>query len=226
MNTPAADGLNDLLAAAGFLCLGDCAVHPADGLPNPSGQDARQLVLIGSTGPSLWSVFSQSPEFCDGAPHPLDRYTKRVLTQIATTIGAIAVFPFEGPPYHPFQRWATRCGEFSRSPMGVLTHATYGPWAGFRAAFVTGRTRDYDTAATTPGPCETCTDKPCISACPANALSEETGYDVPRCRSHLDADRTAGCWSGCRARHACPVGQSHAQTPENGRFHMTSFIAL
>jgi hypothetical protein len=35
-----------------------------------------------------------------------------------------------------------------------------------------------------------------------------------------------GCWSGCQARKACPVGQHHAPDEANGRFHMNSFVGL
>lgn len=224
MTGPAAAALTERLAAAGFLCLG--GFNAADGSVLPAltdGAPARSLLLIGSTGPSVWSRLTDSPEWGDGKADPLDRYTRRLLTDIALTEGFSAVFPFEGPPYHPFQQWATRCGGFSQSPMGVLAHRHYGPWTGFRAAFLSGAPLVSEPVESASGPCETCQEKLCISACPATALSIESGYDVPKCRDHLSASRDLDCWTGCLARRACPFGAEHRQAPDNARYHMERF---
>ncbi|MEM5583631.1 hypothetical protein WNZ15_14295 [Roseibium sp. AS2] len=215
------------LAAAGFLCLGGFAPGVGDSVPALAGGDRpNTLLLVGSTGPSIWPVLTKSPEWADGAADPLDRYTARVLGALAQSHGFEALFPFEGPPYHPFQQWAAACGGFSPSPMGVLAHRDFGPWAGFRAAFLTAGTLDAPRGADGSGPCETCADKPCLAACPANALSLSEGYDVPRCRDHLSQSRAFDCWSGCLARRACPYGTPHRQDPASARFHMESFIGL
>lgn len=226
MTQPALAELTEQLAGAGFLLLGGFPATPDDHLPKlASGQTAAQLLMIGSTGPSLWPTFSQSPEFLDGSPNPMDRYTRRILNQIASKNGFDPVFPFDGPPYHPFQQWALKCGGFSQSPLGPLTHQDYGPWLGFRAAFLSGNSLKISPPISSPnGPCDTCHDKPCLNACPVSAISLETGYDVPRCQAHLRSDQTAACWSGCLARHACPFGQDHRQSADNARFHMESFV--
>jgi hypothetical protein len=227
MNGPAAAELTKRLAAAGFLCLGGFNTADHGDLPGlASGASARSLLLIGSTGPSIWPKLRTSPEASDGTADPLDRYTRRVLTEIGTSEDFGVVFPFDGPPYHPFQQWAKRCGGFSQSPMGVLAHRDFGPWTGFRAAFLSEVPLEIADGAGSPGPCESCTDKPCISACPAKALSAAAGYDVPRCRNYLKANPNADCWSGCMARRACPYGAEHHQDPANARFHMESFIGL
>ncbi|GAB4530862.1 MAG: 4Fe-4S dicluster domain-containing protein [Roseibium sp.] len=225
MTGPAAADLDRDLAAAGFLCLGGLAGHNGLELPSVGGRPARALLLVGSTGPSIWPRLKESPEFGDGAPDPLDRYTRRVLTALAAAADCTVVFPFDGPPYHPFQQWALKCGGFSHSPMGVLAHHAYGPWAGFRATFLFADRSAAPETVTGAGPCPTCPDKPCIAACPAGALSLENGYDVPKCRDHLVADQASHCRSGCLARRACPYGQEHRQDPANARFHMDSFIA-
>jgi len=227
MTGPAAAALTERLAAAGFLCLGGFDAGTGTGLPAVAGgKPARSLLLIGSTGPSIWPELSKSPEASDDRPDPLDRYTKRVLSEIAGLEGLGVVFPFEGPPYHPFQQWAKRCGGFSQSPMGVLAHHAYGPWTGFRAAFLSAAPLALTPETGAEGPCEACVDKPCISACPAGALSAEAGYDVPKCRDHLAVSRDLDCWSGCLARRACPFGRNHQQDPANARFHMESFAGL
>ncbi|MCV0429220.1 MAG: hypothetical protein K5905_27535 [Roseibium sp.] len=228
MISPAAATFNKDLAAAGFLCLGGFEPDANAGMPEMQGDErTKALLLIGSTGPSLWPVFTRSTEYSDDAPHALDRYTKRVLTDLANTNGFRVLFPFEGPPYYPFQQWAIKCGGFSQSPMGVLAHRDYGPWSGFRAVFLSpDRQPHFIGPATMQGPCETCQDKPCLSVCPANALSREAGYDVPSCRAHLEATENAECLSGCLARRACPFGAEHQQEAATARFHMRSFLGF
>lgn len=224
MSDPALAKLNDDLAAAGFLLLGSFEPSATDGVPDISdGRPARGLCLIGSTGPSLWGPLTSAPEYRDGAPHPMDRYTKRELTRLAAGHGLDALFPFEGPPYFPFQQWALKCGGFSQSPLGVLAHETYGPWTGFRAAFLSAERVIDKQSSGDSGPCEACRDRPCLTACPVSAISVETGYDVAACKDHLKNGREIACWSGCLARHACPYGQDHKPHPENALFHMRSF---
>ncbi|MFC6654152.1 hypothetical protein ACFQEX_00670 [Roseibium salinum] len=130
MSEPAAAKLMDDLAAAGFLYLGGFAVEGDSTVPRLSGGKAPgALFLIGSTGPSLWPHLTRSPEFRDGAPDPLDRYTKRILSASAIDYGFEALFPFEGPPYHPFQQWALRCGGFpgARSACWLMRNMAPGP---------------------------------------------------------------------------------------------------
>ncbi|MGE0611616.1 MAG: hypothetical protein AB7O70_04630, partial [Hyphomicrobiales bacterium] len=131
--------------------------------------------------------------------------------------------PFEGPPFWPFQRWAMRAGGFSQSPLGVLAHARYGPWIAFRGALLSPDPCPEPPPA--PGPCENCTGKPCLDACPADALSRGHSYDPGACRAHVAHDGWETCGArGCLVRHACPAGRDFAYAPEQARFHMTAFI--
>ncbi|MXN64979.1 hypothetical protein GR183_08675 [Stappia sp. GBMRC 2046] len=225
MDIVRATALSKALARAGFLGLGGFHPQPEDGVPDAASvSPARTLLVIGSAGPALFQLFEKSPEAADGLSDPLDRYTARVLRKVSEDFGFRVVFPFDGPPWHPFQQWAMKAGGFSPSPMGVLAHETYGPWAGFRAAFLSPEVFGTFELNGKPGPCETCEDKPCLSACPAGALSVETGYDVPRCRDHLAKKPEADCFSGCLARRACPYGREFLQSPGQAKFHMIAFL--
>ncbi|MGB8818609.1 MAG: ferredoxin, partial [Rhizobiaceae bacterium] len=72
-------------------------------------------------------------------------------------------------------------------------------------------------------PCDVCLEKPCLSACPVNAFSEN-GFAVERCRTHIATAEGLTCMSGgCLARRACPVGRQYTYEPEQMRFHMQAF---
>lgn len=191
-------------------------------------EQATQLVLVGNRGSSYWPVFSRSEEFADGLADPLDRWSLRVAESICRLYpGYRAIFPSDGPPYMPFQRWALQSGNLSVSPLGLLIHPDYGLWHSFRFGLLSGA----DTAnapvsrAGCQSPCDGCPAKPCLSSCPVNAFTEQ-GYDFVACASYLKNNPQADCHDlGCQARNACPVGHAFRYDSAQHRFHLQAFIA-
>ena len=88
----------------------------------------RTIALAGFAGRDGWDAFAKSPEAADGAAHPLDRWSERVIGRLARELGAKALFPFGGPPFWPFQQWARRAEPVHPSPIGLLIHPRYGLW--------------------------------------------------------------------------------------------------
>ena len=202
------------LHAEGLAVLGRCPVEAADGLPGW----VESLALVGPSGPEFWAVFSASEEASDGAPDPLDRWSRRVLDGVAKGVDGLALFPFGGPPWHPFIAWALRTGVVWTSPVGLLVHREHGLFVSFRGAIAL---RDPAPPPSGVSPCETCAGQPCRTACPPAALSI-AGYDVPACHAHLDTSDGASCLSGCLVRRACPVGQDLRPRAQSA-FHMQAF---
>jgi hypothetical protein len=192
------------------------ALHPtdADGAPPGTGT----LVLLGP-GDGFWAAFRASPEHRDGAADPLDRWSARVIGRLAAGLGALAIFPFGGPPFAPFTTWARRSGQAWESPVGLLVHARLGLFVSYRGALAL---RDrLVLPAPSPRPCDACT-RPCDGGCPSGALGCG-GYDVAGCHAFLDTRRGHDCLErGCAVRRACPVG-ARLRTPAQSAFHMTSF---
>ena len=183
----------------------------------PAG--ARTLLLLGPKEPGFWAHLKSQPEW-DGAPDPVDRWSRRVIGCIACHLGAKALFPFGGPPYHPYYQWALRTGRVWDSPVRLLVHAGQGLMVSFRGALALKEAVGVPPPAVKP--CETCA-APCLVACPAGAITE-AGYDVPRCHGFLDQPEGADCLSGgCLVRRACPLSQSYARLPEQSAYHMGQF---
>ncbi|KPP89695.1 MAG: Tectiviridae, minor capsid [Rhodobacteraceae bacterium HLUCCA08] len=187
--------------------------------PGPGEGLGGTLLLLGP-GPDFWHHFVQSPEYRDGAPDPLDRWSVRVLGRIAEVSDARALFPFGGPPHHPFQAWAERSGRAWRSPVGLLVHADQGLWVSYRGALVVDAT--LDLPETTETPCDICADRPCLTACPVGALTGQA-YDVPGCKAFLTGG--GACMeTGCAVRAACPVSRDFPRNPRQSAFHMRAFL--
>jgi hypothetical protein len=181
------------------------------------------LVLVGFTGRENWAGFASSPEASDGRPDPLDRWSRRIIGAIAAAFGATAIFPFDGPPWAPFQRWAQQAEPVYPSPLGMLIHPDWGLWHSWRGALAFRQRLELPAPDRRASPCESCADKPCLTACPAGAFTPH-GYAVAACVTHLDGSQGSDCMDqGCRARHACPVGAQHRYAPDQAGFHMQAF---
>lgn len=179
----------------------------------PAG--TRSLLLIGPKEPGFWPHLTSQPEW-DGGADPVDRWSRRVIGQLACDLGAKALFPFGGPPYHPFYKWALRTGRVWDSPVRLLVHANQGLMVSFRGALAL-KTR-VDLPPPVPKPCDTCT-APCQTTCPALGPS---GYDTAACHTMLDGGKD--CMNlGCAARRACPAGHGYARLPEHSAYHMRQF---
>ncbi|HKP25279.1 MAG TPA: ferredoxin [Dongiaceae bacterium] len=185
---------------------------------------ARTLILIGNAGSELWDKSGAEIATLDD-PDPLDRWTRNVIEPIAASVDGLALFPFAGPPYWPFQRWAERAEGVRQSPIGIQIHPEFGLWHAYRAAILL---RD---AIALPRreqahPCDACVDRPCLTHCPVNAFTS-AGYAVDRCVDHVVAlqNESGSCSQvGCLARLACPVGTAWRYHPEHARFHMRAFV--
>ena len=188
----------------------------------PAG--TRTLLMLGPSEPGFWAHLQAQPEWAqyekDGTPDPVDRWSRRAIGRIACDLGAKALFPFGGPPWHPFYQWALRTGRVWDSPVRLLVHHGQGLMVSFRGALALK-----EAVAVPPPvarPCDGCAAH-CLTACPAGALTG-AGYDVPACHAFLDQPEGAECLSGgCLVRRACPVSQSYARLREQSAYHMGQF---
>ncbi len=183
------------------------------------------IALVGLAGRRGWAAFSASPEAEDGAGDSLDRWSRRVVDSLAAGLGARSLYPFDGPPHWPFQRWARRAEPMHVSPLGLLIHRNDGLWRGYRGALGFAERLAVPPPRAAASPCETCVARPCLSACPVGAFTSD-GYDVAACAAHLRRPAGRACMEGgCLARRACPVGAAQAHERAQAAFHMRAVLA-
>ena len=220
------DAVVAAVEAEGLASRGAFHVTAHDAVPPfADGTPAATLVLVGNAGPGMWSVFAASDESNDGRPDALDRWSGRVVSRLACSLGGAAHFPFGGPPWRPFIRWAQRAGPVYPSPIGPLVHPEFGLWHAYRGAIAFRERLDLPPRDERPSPCESCAERPCLSSCPVGAFFA-SGYDVEACVAHIESRAGARCLTaGCLARHACPVGRETAYDASQGAFHMRAFLA-
>ena len=130
---------------------------------------------------------------------------------------AVALFPFGGAPWLPFQSWALRSGAAWQSPVRLLVHRWQGLMVSYRGALAFKEVIDLPRPDLH-SPCDTCA-APCLTICPALT---GTGYDVPACHDLLDQGKD--CMKlGCASRRACPLSLAYARLPEHSAYHMAQF---
>lgn len=206
--------LNDLAARHALTSYGHFATKPPDTL----GQGT--LVLLGPAEPGFWPHVTAQPEFQDNQPDPLDRWSSRVITELANAVRGTAYFPF-GDPVHPFISWALRAGRTWQSPVVLLVHETAGLMVSFRGAIHLPNLELPQIVASRP--CDTCPDKPCLTACPVGALSAGK-YDIQACHSFLETeDGHDDLVKGCAVRRACPISQNYGRSEQQSAYHMQQF---
>ena len=185
---------------------------------------ARAAAVVGSGGPAFFDRFAAgSPERGDGAPNPLDRYTKRVAdAAAAAACAALGVahavyFPFDGAePLIPFQRLGRAAGLGGPGPLALQIHPAFGPWWAYRALVVVNR--ELPPRPPIGDGCAGC-DAPCVDACPAHAVAR-TGFAVAAC--HARRLTAEPCRLSCAARIACVRGPEHRYTDAQLAFHMAA----
>lgn len=214
------------LAAHGLISRGGFDFADDDDRPaGPSGRPARSVLLVGSGGAGWWPHFQawRWEDRRDGAD-PLDRWSREIVGAIADGIGARLVMPSDRP-YAPFQQWAMRAEGLRPSPLGLLMHPDYGLWHAYRAALLFDVPLDGELKQVSPEPvhpCDACTAKPCLKACPVDAYSQ-AGFDHWRCLDHVRGPDGQPCRSGCLDRNACPVGTEWRYPREVQAFFQSAF---
>jgi hypothetical protein len=220
------DYLQLALSVHGLSLRGSFAPVAADQLPTlPNGEPAAGVWMVGVIGSAFWPHFKASAFYTDGQPDPLDRWSRSIGEELATRWGGIALFPFDGPPYHPFQRWADRSEATQASRMLLRIHPDYGLWHAYRFALALPFAPADRPTPATPAPdlCANCSGQPCLQACPVGAYTGDA-FVLDACASHLHSGQGGACMqSGCLARRACPVGSSMRYTQEHAAFHMQAF---
>lgn len=229
--TPLQAELEAALKPHGLQLRGGFAAQNSDCLaPLADGQAVASVWMVGVVGSAFWPHFKASDFYADGLPDPLDRWSQSIGGALAQRLGGRALYPSDGPPYHPFQHWADRAEPLQPSVMLLRIHPEFGLWHAYRFALALPQAFEATSSTTVatlanPGLCASCDGQPCLRACPVSAYST-AGFDLGACATHLHSGAGLDCMqAGCLARRACPVGPQFRYEPEHAAFHMRAFAS-
>ncbi len=222
---PSLEELRRGVRQSGLAWRGAFRPEPGDAVPAcADGSPARTVVLLGVVGGEQWPAFAASAELADGAPQPLDRWSRRLVDALGARYRATALYPSDGPPWWPFQRWAMQAEAVHASPLGILIHPDWGLWHAYRGALAWPDEIVLPPRDLRPSPCASCRERLCERTCPVVAITP-AGYDAGACVAHVASERGSHCLrQGCQARRACPVGADYRYGAEQAEFHMRAFL--
>ncbi len=185
----------------------------------------KQTIILLSPANNFWSIFTRSDEYYQKIIDPIDTWSKRVISNIASMVSAEPKFPFGQNFDSPFLEWAKLSGEAWNSPIGMLVHNKMGLMVSYRGALIFDHKIKLRKMYIE-NPCIKCTDKPCINACPIDALTPE-GYDIKSCYDFLDTNRGENCMTNsCRVRTSCPISVAVKHNSEHSLLHMKAFKGI
>lgn len=192
-----------------------------------------QLLVFAHGGQRLWhQVTRKNDALRNGrAPrHPIDRFSTASVLAFLESINCHdfwLMYPREGL-HLDLRGLGRQLGWHHDSPMGIGIHEEYGTWFAYRAV-VAVNTRFITSSSAgivRESPCESCVDKPCVSACPVGAVKADGDFDLEAC-SEERLREGSGCADRCLARIACPVGEKHMYHPEQISYHYSrSLVSL
>lgn len=188
-------------------------------------QDYSSLILIGHSGNTMWQRLQERG---DEGKAPVDEfsifYAKLFVHKYLDGCEYIVLYPGELPI--PLQQLGAIAGWHHSSPLGLGVNKTYGPWFGYRAALLVRTKLPVLVDQLGESPCTQCADKPCISTCPANALSYSELPNISSCVDYRMRERSP-CELQCLARLACPVGTEFRYSDEQlNYFYGRSITAI
>lgn len=188
--------------------------------------NVKSVILIGFGGNTFWSTFQDylqaNPEFKSNNIDLIDNYSILKFCEASKIldnngISYKIVYPFGESSFDlNFMKLGELAGAGVNSLLGILLHPVYGPWISLRGAILADLSLDeYDKPLRNFAPCPSC-DKPCISACPADTISE-SGWDWESCIKFRLSDNT--CANSCASRRACPYGEPEQYSEEQLEYH-------
>lgn len=191
-----------------------------------AGPHARSIIVIGNGGGELWRALKTHANAHPGwweRDHTLDDFTREVVERMLLPplrerqLQVTAAYPGDPDPFN-FMLLARLAGLGGPSIVGVMVHPVYGPWIALRAALLIDLELDSPGAAAGFDPCPRCTVRSCIPACPVEAVSMASGWNVPRCIQHR-VESESDCAARCHARVGCVLGPEHRYPDDEIAYH-------
>lgn len=189
-----------------------------DELPLPI-ENMGHLCLIGSGGPLMWTNIK--------APHnhesnPVDTYVETCVNDFAKSVfgetAPVILYP-RSDLIFPLQQLGRLMGLAKKTPLGIDLHQQFGLWFAYRSLLWSIEDLPLVQPTQWASPCDTCADKPCISSCPAQAVTAE-GFKGKNCAQHRMISGSS-CADKCFSRLACPYQANQRYTDEQLRYHMS-----
>ena len=220
-----------------FKGLGFNVVGVTDGTPYQQYlAGCRSAVVFANGGTLFWECFLEdirkSPKHLSNHEHPIDDFVSRCIQSVDPTPSSSRRWiqcSETSDIFLDFRVLGRESGLGYESPLGLLIHPMYGLWVSMRMVLLTTDVieniekienietiEQTDSTSICSNPCTGCVEKPCITSCPAGAVTTE-GWSVQPCASFHEVSER--CTVKCHSRLACPVGKESRHSPLQQLYH-------
>lgn len=180
----------------------------------------KSLVLIGNSGPRMWEILADKLNGYHESSDVFDFSSRQAVLDWSNEELNEATYRLLYPTSLPvsLQTMGAYLGWSHPSPLGLGIHPTYGLWFAYRAAFLVDAALEASMVREDCSPCDSCLEKPCLSACPPKALSSMAPPSLSLCSGYR-LKNGSPCATSCMARFACPVGKEYRYAKEQMKYH-------
>ena len=188
---------------------------------DPAFLDYAQLLVFAHAGPRTWRALQTAPADLRTTEDPIDTFSVETVREHLEHELGVQRFTLLYPGHRtiPLQELGALLGWHHPSPLRVGINHTFGTWFAYRVALLADTNLPLsplpDDAAS--APCATCVDKPCLSACLGNALTQGD-LSLPHCIDFRTRPESP-CAHRCPAREACPIAPEHRYDADQIRYH-------
>lgn len=186
----------------------------------------QQLLVFGHAGKRMWRALTAEQPQPSTSENPVDEFSvAAVRAHLEDELGVQRWAPlYPGPTMMPLQELGTLLGWHQPSPLLVGISEAFGTWFAYRAVVVADTSLPLTPRASpSPSPCDSCLEKPCLSACLGGALTTGT-LAIDRCVTFRARDASP-CTARCVAREACPIGVEHRYDTDQMAHHYGASLA-
>lgn len=180
-----------------------------------------QLILLGHAGKRLWECAQTAGMVGED---PIDHYVRQTVARFFAEDFPTTRYQMVYPGNTPvgLQQLGKLAGWHNTSPFMVGIDSEWGSWFAYRAVILADSAFLPFSAVHRSTPCPDCVARPCVTACPASALSGPS-FALDKCIAYRRQPDSA-CRTTCVARTTCPVGSEHRYC--DAQLHHTYSISL
>ena len=181
----------------------------------PELEQYNQVLLVGHAGTQLWEKVQAHMQESED---PIDQYSEQVVTHFLSKTAQVKKFNLLFPSNQPIglQQLGKLAGWHFDSPFRVGINKKYGSWFAYRAVALLQSDFENQTLESE-SPCDFCTEKVCVTACPAGALTKGD-LSLKTCMDYRKSEGSK-CSDRCLARMACPVAVEHQYSLAQIQYH-------
>ncbi len=187
----------------------------------PQAASYRQLILIGHGGSAFWQALQANGVSLsrNENDHPVDAFTVAKVQKFfqAEHAGVKYEIVYPGSALVGLQALGQLAGWHHASPFMVGINARFGSWFAYRALVLANTSLPATQPLHSASPCDSCSEKPCVSTCPAHALDDDQ-FNLSKCLNYRRQTDSA-CKNTCVARVSCPVGSEHRYSDAQMSYH-------